>query len=104
MATCGNQSPELENDNRDAYYDIDACPTTPLSLLLKIRQPATTQSQPRPLPIGVMTDRSLIELIEKATCRTPMGVTMMNDVDVVIEFEKGAKVSEIAQALHGIDS
>ena len=104
MATCGNQSPELENDNRDAYYDIDACPTTPLSLLLKIRQPATAQSQPRPLPIGVMTDRSLIELIEKATGRTPMGVTIMNDVDVVIEFEKGAKVIEIAQALHGIDS
>ena len=104
MATCGNQSPELENDNRDAYYDIDACPTTPLSLLLKIRQPATAQSQPRPLPIGVVTDRSLIELIEKATGRTPMGVTMMNDVDVVIEFEKGAKVIEIAQALHGIDS
>ena len=101
---CGNQSPELENDNRDAYYDIDACPTTPLSLLLKIRQPATAQSQSRPLPIGVMTDRSLIELIEKATGRTPMGVTMMNDVDVVIEFEKGAKVIEIAQALHSIDS
>ena len=37
------------------------------------------QSQPRLLPIGVMTDRSLIELIEKATGRTPM----MNDVDVV---------------------
>ena len=101
---CGNQSPELENDNRDAYYDIDACPTTPLSLLLKIRQPATAQSQSRPLPIGVMTDRSLIELIEKATGRTPMGVTMMNDVDVVIELEKGAKVIEIAQALHSIDS
>ena len=104
MATCGNQSPELENDNRDAYYDIDACPTTPLSLLLKIRQPAMAQSQPCPLPIGVMTDRSLIELIEKATGRTPMGITIMNDVDAVIEFEKGAKVIEIAQALHGIDS
>ena len=104
MATCGNQSPELENDSRDAYYDIDACPTTPLSLLLKIRQPRTAQSSPRPLPIGVMTDRSLIELIEKATGRTPMGVTIMNDVDAVIEFEKGAKVIEIAQALHGIDS
>ena len=25
---CGNQSPELENDNRDAYYDIDACVDT----------------------------------------------------------------------------
>ena len=104
MATCGNQYPELENDSRDAYYDIDACPTTPLSLLLKIRQPRTAQSSPRPLPIGVMTDRSLIELIEKATGRTPMGVTIMNDVDAVIEFEKGAKVIEIAQALHGIDS
>ena len=104
MATGGNQSPDLENDNRDAYYDIDACPTTPLSLLLKICQPAMAQSQSRPLPIGVMTDRSLIELIEKATGRTPMGVTMMNDVDVVIEFEKGAKVIEIAQALHSIDS
>ena len=104
MATCGNQSPELENDSRDAYYDIDACPTTPLSLLLKICQPRTAQSSPCPLPIGVMTDRSLIELIEKATGRTPMGVTIMNDVDAVIEFEKGAKVIEIAQALHGIDS
>ena len=104
MATCGNQSPELENDNRDTYYDIDACPTTSLSLLLKIRQPATAQSPPRPLPIGVMTDRSIIELIEKATGRIPMGVTIMNDVDAVIEFEKGAKVIEIAQALHGIDS
>ena len=91
MATCGNQSPELESDNRDAYYDIDACPTTPLSLLLKIRQPAMAQSQPCPLPIGVMTDRSLIELIEKVTGRTPMGITIMNDVDAVIEFKKGQR-------------
>ena len=104
MATCGSQSPELENDNRDAYYDIDACPTTPLSLLLKICQPAMAQSQPRPLPIGVMTDRSLIELIVKATGVTPMGVTIMNDVDAVVEFEKGARVIEIAQTLHSIDT
>ena len=101
---CGSQSPELENDNRDAFYDIDACPTTPLSLLLKIRQPATAQSQPHLLPIGVMTDRSLIELIVKATGVTPMGVTIMNDVDAVVEFEKGAKVIEIAQTLHSIDT
>ena len=101
---CGNQSPELENDSRDAFYDIDACLTTPLSLLLKIRQLATAQSQPHPLPIGVMTDRSLIELIVKATGVTPMGVTIMNDVDAVVEFEKGAKVIEIAQTLHNIDT
>ena len=104
MATCGNQSPKLDNDNRDAFYDIDACPTTPLSLLLKICQPATAQSQPHPLPIGVMTDRSLIEQIVKATGVTPMGVTIMTDVEAVVEFEKGAKVIEIAQTLHSIDT
>ena len=104
MATGGKQPPEMENDNRDAFYDIDACPTTPLSLLLKIRQPATAQSQPCPLPVGVMTDRSLIELIVKATGMTPMGVTIMNDVDAVVEFEKGAKVVKIAQTLHSIDT
>ena len=104
MATCGNQSLELENDNRDAFYDIDACPTTPLSLLLKIRQPAKAQSQPCPLPIGVITDRSLIELIVKSTGVTPMGVTIMNDVDAVVEFEKGATVIKIAQTLHSIDT
>ena len=51
-----------------------------------------------------MTDKSLIDLVVKATGVTPMGVTIMNDVDAVIEFEKGAKVIEIAQALHGIGS
>ena len=51
-----------------------------------------------------MTDRSLIELITKATGVTLMGVTIMNDVDAVVEFEKGARVIEISQALHGIDT
>ena len=104
MATCSKNPSDLENDGKDAFYDIDACQTTTLSLLLKICQPGTAQSSPHPLPIGVMTDRSLIDLVLKATGVTPMGVTIMNDVDAVIEFERGAKVIEIAQALHGIDS
>ena len=32
-----------------------------------------------------------------------MGVTLMNDTDAVIEFEKGVKITEIAQLLHSID-
>ena len=104
MATCSKNPSDLENDGKDAFYDIDACQTTTLSLLLKIRQPGTAQSSPRPLPIGVMTSRSLIDLVLKATGVTPMGITIMNDVDAVIEFEKGARVIEIAQVLHGIDS
>ena len=104
MATCGNQSPEQEKDVKDTFYDIDACSTTPLLILLKINQPSTAQTQKRSLPVGVMTDRSLIELILKATGFKPMEVTLMNDTDAVIEFEKGVKITEIAQLLHSIDS
>ena len=104
MATCGNQSSKQENGIRDTFYDIDACSTTPLSILLKINQPSTAQTPKCSLPVGVMTDRSLIELILKATGFEPMGVTLMNDTDAVIEFEKGAKITEIVQSLHSIDS
>ena len=104
MATCGNQSPKQEKDVKDTFYDIDACSTTPLSILLKINQPGTAQTPKRSLPVGVMTDRSLIDLILKATGFKLMGVTLMNDTDAVIEFEKGVKITEIAQLLHSIDS
>ena len=67
MATCGNQSSEQENGVRDTFYDIDACSTTPLSILLKINQLSTAQTPKCSLPVGVMTDRLLIELILKAT-------------------------------------
>ena len=104
MATCGNQSPEQEKDVKDTFYDIDACSTTPLSILLKINQPSTAQTPKRSLPVGVMIDRSLIELILKVTGFKLMGVMLMNDTDAVIEFEKGVKITEIAQLLHSIDS
>ena len=104
MASCGNQSPKQESDVRYTIYDIDACSTTPLSILLKINQPSRAQTPKRSLPVGVMTDRSLIDLILKATGFEPMGVTLMDDTDAVIEFEKGVKITKIAQLLHSIDS
>ena len=73
-------------------------------ILLKINQPSTAQTLKRSLPVGVMMDRSLIELTLKATGFKPMGITLMNDTDAVIEFEKGVKITEIAQLLHSIDS
>ena len=104
MATCGNQSPKQENDVKDTFYDINVCSTTPLSILLKINQPSTAQTLKRSLPVGVVTDRFLIDLILKATDFKPIGVTLMNDTDAVIEFEKGVKITKIAQLLHSIDS
>ena len=52
MATCGNQSPEQEKDVKDTFYDIDACSTTPLSILLKINQPSTAQTPETPITSG----------------------------------------------------
>ena len=88
MATCGNQSSEQEKDVKDTFYDIDACSTTPLSILLKINQPSTAQTPKCPLPVGVITDRSLIDLILKATGFKPMGVTLMNDTDAVVDLKR----------------
>ena len=33
-----------------------------------------------------------------------MGVTLMNDTDAVIGFEKGVKITKVAQLLHSVDS
>ena len=57
--------PVKVDDIQESFYDIDGCSITPLALLLKI-----TQKNKCPLPIGVMTDMSLIELIKKAKCYT----------------------------------
>ena len=74
MATCGNQSSEQEKDVKDTFYDIDAFSHHSFVDLLKINQPSTAQTPKRPLPVGVMTDRSLIDLILKATCLNQWGL------------------------------
>ena len=51
-----------------------------------------------------MTDRAVMDLVKKATGTTPIGITLLNDTDVVIEFEKGERVVEISQLFHSIDS
>ena len=103
MATSKPSSPNRDDDVKEDYFDIEACTSTPLSILVKIYQPSTPNTPKRPLPIGVMTDRSVMDLVKKATGTTPIGIMLMNDTDVVIEFEKGTRVVEISQLLHSID-
>ena len=68
-------------------------------MLLKITQPGG-----HPLPVGVVTERSVRALLTDATNYEPLGVTIMNNIDVVAEFGKGVRVFEIAQLLHSIDT
>ena len=43
-------------------------------------------------------------LLTDATNYEPLGVTIMNNIDVVVEFSKRVRVFEIAQLLHSIDT
>ena len=83
---------EIETECSDAAPGI-------IALLLKIMQPGG-----RPLPVGVVTKRSIMALLTDATNYEPLGVTIMNNIDVVAEFGKGVRVFKIAQLLHSIDT
>ena len=70
-----------------------------IALLLKITQPRGC-----PLPVGVITERSIMPLLTIATNYELLVVMVMNNIDVVAEFGKGVTVFEIAQLLHSIDT
>ena len=76
----------------------DAAPGK-IALLLKITQPGGC-----PLPMGVIAERSIMALLTDATNYELLGVTVMNNIDIVAEFGKGVRVFEIAQLLHSIDT
>ena len=89
-------SSQQKGEDVESYHDIDDCkdlvpsPSKSLSVLLKITQP-----DDKPLPVGVVTERSVYSLIQKATNVEPLGVTLMNDRDVVVDFHPKSRLWEI---------
>ena len=65
-----------------------------LSLQLHISQPGNCL-----LPVGVITERSLMALVKRVNNYTPIAITIMNNVDSVIEFGKGTRMFKVAQQL-----
>ena len=68
-----------ENEEPEAFHDIDFHDLNPpksnaLALLMKFTQP-----EDKPLPVGVITERSIYALIKQVTGTVPLGVTVMND-------------------------
>ena len=82
----------------DIEVECDDAVQGKLALQLHVYQPGN-----RPLPVRVITERSLIALVNRVTNFTPIGVTIMNDVDSVIEFGKGARMFEVAQQLQALN-
>ena len=88
---------------QEMFHDIDNSkdqnppPASHLSLLMKM-----TQSAGKVLPVGVITERSVFALVKQATGVVPLGVTVMNDRDVLIEFRPKVRLREISSQLHHI--
>ena len=69
-----------------------------LALQLHVSQPGN-----HPLQVGVITERSLMALVKQVTNFTPIAVMIMNDIDSVIKFGKGARMFEVAQQLQALN-
>ena len=89
--TSGEMFHDIETECDDAIQGK-------LALQLHISQPGN-----RPLPVGVITERSFMALVKRVTYFTPIAVTIMNDIDSVIEFGKGARMFEVAQQLQALN-
>ena len=97
MAT--GQSGETSGEMfHDIETECDDAVQGKLALQIHITQPGK-----RPLLVRVITERSLMALVKGVTNYTPIAVMIMNDVDSVIEFGKGARMFEVAQQLQALD-
>ena len=97
MAT--DQSGETSGETfHDIEVECDDAVHGKLALQLHVSQPSN-----HPLLVGVITERSLMALVKRVTNFTPIVVMIMNDIDSVIEFGKGARMFEVAQQLQALN-
>ena len=97
MAT--GQSGETSGEMfHDIEVECDDAVQGKLALQLHVSQPGN-----HPLPVRVITERSLMALAKRVTNFTPIAVMIMNDIDSVIEFGKGARMFEVAQQLQALN-
>ena len=93
MAT--GQSGEMSGE---MFYDVEvkcnAAVQGKLALQLHVSQPGNC-----PLPVGVITHGPS----KKVNNYTLIAIMIMNDVDSVIKFRKGARMFEVAQQLQALN-
>ena len=70
-------------------------PSEPLLLLLEV-----TQTDGRPLPVGMFTTRTVAQHVIDLTGQNPVEVDVMNDCDTITQMEPETTVVHAAQALH----
>ena len=56
------------------------------------------------LPTGCLTTANLACLFQERTGHLPYQISVLNDKEALVEFEKGVPIMELLQELHGIGS
>ena len=97
MAT-GQSGETSEEMFHDIEIECDDAMQGKLALQLHVSQPSN-----HPLPVRVIREQLLMALVKQVTNFTPIAVTIMNDIDSVIEFGKGARMFEVAQQLQALN-
>ena len=93
MAT--GQSGEMSGEMfHNIEVECDDAMQGKLALQLHVSQPGN-----HPLPVRVITERSLMALVKQVTNFTPIAIMIMNDMDSVVEFGRGARMFEVVQQL-----
>ena len=93
-----------ENEEPEAFHDIDCHDLNPpksnaLTLLMKFTQP-----KDKPLQVGVITEWFMYALIKQVTGTIPLGVTVMNDRDVIVEFRPKVRLWEVSSLMYNLRS
>ena len=67
------------------------------ALLLRV-----TQLNGRPLPIGRFTGQVMSQMLHEVAGVIPKEVAVMNDQEIVMEFEEDTAMIDISKAIHGL--
>ena len=100
MADGHDKSDELVAEGEysaETFHKIESDEVCPTKMCLQLK---ITQTGQRPLLVRVIMERSIMALVKRVSNVTPIRVTLMNDVDVVVEFRRGAHLFKISSALH----
>ena len=93
-----------KNEEPEAFHDIDCHNLNPpksnaFTLLMKFTQPEV-----KPLPVGVITEWSMYALIKQVMGTVPLGVTVMNDRDMIVEFRPKVRLWEVSFLMYNLRS
>ena len=73
--------------------------THTISLLMKV-----VQNSRKLLPVGSYTGRLVSQMVNRIALVQPLGVTVMNERDVIVELREEDAVGEVSQLMPGLTS